>query len=133
MILSFIRSFGNAIRTSEGTESANMLPFFEIATPSSHDELWERLVQHFGSNRDADCFPEIFPANMCIGFTMRLDLLIRHPEYATVLEECCGLFLHMARTTGTLWENKTTSHGSLNHGLALVIGPYLEQAAAGLK
>jgi len=92
--------------------------FFGVATPESHPKLWQRLVHDFGpKRRQTKAFPEVHPANQFVGNVLRLELLSRAGLSQQVADEAFGYWLHMADTTGTLWEHDG-DYASCNHGFA---------------
>ncbi len=129
----------NAVRDASGvlrltghvTETGQYYAFwFGAASPASHGALWERLCSEFGPSRDiAGTYPEIPASNAIIGAYLRLELLLRHGRAKQCLDECKMLFLPMARTTGTLWENLSPD-SSLNHGFAASAAWLIRKAAA---
>jgi len=117
----------NAIREENGelkvtnntTEVCQYYAFyFNVATPTSHPELWRKLVDDFGPERkNNNAFPEVHFANAFIGNYLRLELLSRYKESKQILTESIDFFDYMAERTGTLWEHISTS-ASCNHGFA---------------
>lgn len=117
----------NAIRNEDGslevtsnrTETCQYYAFFfDIATPTAHPELWNKLQESFGPKRDhMKVYPEIYPSNAFIGFFLRLNILSRYGRPDLVLEQLYDDFVPMSETTGTLWEHKNTE-ASCNHGFA---------------
>lgn len=92
--------------------------FLDVASAERYPELWNRLVTQFGSIRDkVDAYPDIPRTNAFIGNYLRLELLSRAGLVQQLIDESKALFLYMADTTGTLWENVSTS-GSCCHGFA---------------
>jgi len=137
----------NAMRKADGTlevtrnrtETCQYYAFiFDVATPSTHKALWEKLVTEFGPDRDAGkVHKDIHPSNAFIGFFLRLDILSRYGRSDLVLDQLYKNYLPMAERTGTLWEHKDTS-ASCNHGFAShvahilyrdVLGVHLDPAA----
>ena len=117
----------NAVRQKDGslklsgecTETCQYYAFyFRTATPKSHPELWNTLVEDFGPKRkETGKHPEIWPSNAFIGNYLRLECLAREGLSAQILDETRDFFLYMANLTGTLWENIGTTR-SCNHGFA---------------
>lgn len=117
----------NAVRAADGrlavtrnrSETCQYYAFFfDVATPATHPQLWQKLVREFGPQRDPKRqYPEIHPSNAFIGFFLRLDVLSRYGEKERVLDQLYRQYLPMAERTGTLWEHKDTS-ASCNHGFA---------------
>lgn len=117
----------NAVRNNEGkllvtsntTEVCQYFAFFfNIASPETYPELWNKLANEFGPRRNENgLYPKVYPANAFIGNYLRLELLSRWDENVKILEESVGFFDYMALRTGTLWENISTS-ASCNHGFA---------------
>lgn len=92
--------------------------FFEVATPSSHPELWRRLSTEFGPGRKhTQAFPDVHPANAFIGNQLRFELLSRDGRAQQILDEAIDYWLYMADRTGTLWEHDAPT-ASCNHGFA---------------
>jgi len=117
----------NAVRTKKGelkitsntTEVCQYFAFyFNVANPETHPGLWKKLVLEFGPERkDKGLYPELFPSNAFVGNYIRLELLSRYHKSDRILKESIGFFDYMAKRTGTLWENISTS-ASCNHGFA---------------
>lgn len=117
----------NAIRKESGelelsgerTEACQYYAFFSnVATPTTHPELWKILVNDFGYDRaEKGLYPEIWPANAFIGNYLRLELLNRYDYKDELYDNIKGYFYYMAERTGTLWENVGTE-ASCNHGFA---------------
>lgn len=132
----------NAIREESGelTVTANTTEacqyyafFFNVATPESHPELWEKIVNDFGPNRDDKVtYPDVFRANAFIGNYLRMDILSRYNLQGQLIYEIQDYFYAMATLTGTLWENMQ-SHASCNHGFASYIGNVLYRDVLGIK
>ncbi len=93
--------------------------FFDVATPRTHEALWNTLQQKFGPNRKKQgLYPEIHPANAFIGNVLRLELLSRFGFEQQAVEESRDYLLYMADRTGTLWEDAVDPGASLDHGFA---------------
>jgi len=132
----------NAIRKADGslevtrnrTETCQYYAFFfNVATPTSHPELWRKLLSEFGPDRDpAVRHPEIHPANAFIGFFLRLDILSCYGQHRLILEQLYKNYLPMAQITGTLWEHKDAS-ASCNHGFASHVAHILYRDILGLR
>ncbi len=132
----------NAIREESGeltitnntTEACQYYAFFfNIATPDSHPELWNKIVNDFGPNRnDQVTHPTVFRANAFIGNYLRMDILSRYNLQGQLVSEIQDYFYSMAHLTGTLWENMH-SHASCNHGFASFIGYVLYRDVLGIK
>lgn len=118
----------------ETTEAAQYYAFFfEVATPESHPSLWQRLLHELGPDRNPETVhPTLSPANVFIGFYLRMELLRRKGEGPRLLREVRGLYAEMARATGTLWENKSPK-GSLNHGFTSCLCATIFEQAGGLR
>ncbi len=92
--------------------------FFGTATPESHPDLWNTLLNEFGPHRvEEGKYPEIHKANSFVGNVIRLELLSRAGRGAQLLEESVAYNEYMADRTGTLWENDG-AYASCNHGFA---------------
>lgn len=92
--------------------------FFDVASPTTHGELWKRLRDQFGPHRqETKAFAEVHPANSFIGNMLRMELLSRSGRGQQILDESIAYLLYMADRTGTLWEN-VGAYASCNHGFA---------------
>ncbi|MCC6695831.1 MAG: hypothetical protein IT365_09395 [Candidatus Hydrogenedentes bacterium] len=106
--------------------------FFDVATPETHPELWQKLCGQFGPDRkDTGAFSDVHMANSFIGNMLRFELLSRFAKGSQILPESIGYLLFMADRTGTLWEN-TTEVASCNHGFASHIVHTLYRDVLGL-
>jgi alpha-L-rhamnosidase len=114
-----VRKNGRLQATRNRTEVCQYFAFFfDVATPKSHKELWDRLLKQFGPERSkTGAFPEVHPANAFIGNYLRLELLSRHAGPEQIKRDILGFYLKMAKKTGTLWEHMGTQ-ASCNHGFA---------------
>ncbi len=110
---------GVAHLSGEATESCQYYAFFTgTATPETHPELWNTLVNDFGPDRkDTGAYPQVAMANAFIGNYLRLELLYRAGLTDKVVENIDGYFHYMAQRTGTLWEHVNT-FASCDHGFA---------------
>lgn len=106
--------------------------FFDVANPETHPELWVRLRDEFGPDREEKgAWPEVHPANAFIGNMLRFELLSRYGRMRQILAESIGYLLYMAERTGTLWENELET-ASCNHGFASHIVHTLYRDVAGI-
>ncbi len=133
----------NAVRQEDGslmvTENRSEVCqyyafFFDVAKTDdpAFKYLKNMVLNVFGpSRRKRNEMPEIAYANSFIGYYLRLEILLRWEEYQQVLAEVKDYFYHMARTTGTLWENDS-AQGSLNHGFASFAGVAIIKSLKGL-
>jgi len=116
-----LRQNGELIVQNNKTEICQYFAFyFDIVTPQSHPELWQRLVEDFGPQRDREkLWPKVHPANAFIGNYIRIELLAEQGLTEQVTDECKKMFLYMAERTGTLWENiypgTSCCHGFASH------------------
>ena len=119
---------GIAHLTGERTETCQYYAFYcGITSPEENPELWQRMLHDFGPERivpykwpdfTADAkWKEIYPSNAFIGNYLRLELLHLYGEKEKLEENIRGFFTKMADTTGTLWENDSTT-ASCDHGFA---------------
>lgn len=107
--------------------------FFNIATPESHPQLWNKIVTQFGPNRDEKTtYPNVAMANSFIGNYLRMDILSREGLQPQLLSEIEDYFYYMAERTGTLWEH-VHSQASCNHGFASYIGHVLYRDVLGVS
>jgi alpha-L-rhamnosidase len=129
-----IRENGKLKVTENTTEVCQYYAFyFDIATPKSHPELWKKLINEFGPNRDeAKVYPTVFRANAFMGNYMRMDILSRYGLQSQLIMEIQDYFYFMADKTGTLWEH-TGNHASCNHGFASYIGHVLYRDVLGIS
>ncbi len=114
----------HAVRKDDGTlelvmsdtsESCQYYAFFTgTADKKDYPSLYTTIINEFGPNNKGK-YPDIVPANAFIGLYIRLDMLANDGDGETVLRDIEGCFTHMARTTGTLWEDKNGTF-SCNHG-----------------
>ena len=109
------------------TETCQYYAFFHgIATPKTHPELWKRLTDEFGSERQKKgLYKEVWPSNAFIGNLMRLIVLKREGRDEQVAREIRGYYLKMAEATGTLWEYDRPE-ASCNHGFASYLAILLD-------
>ena len=118
----------HAVRDADGklcvvaediSETCQYYAFFcGVASPDTDPELWQTLRCEFGSKRDASVtYPGVGLSNAFVGNYLRLELLLRYGDEEQVLTDIKGFFTHMARMTGTLWENQNAG-ASCNHGFA---------------
>jgi alpha-L-rhamnosidase len=114
-----IRKNGQLEITRNRSEVCQYFAFyFDVATPQTHAELWQRLTHEFGPQRkQTKAYPEIHPANAFVGNVLRLELLSRYGLCQQLLDESLAYQLYMADRTGTLWENDG-AYASCNHGFA---------------
>ena len=91
---------------------------FGFSSKEKDPSLFERVFGLLGPNRDPSIAEEeVFPANMFIGYYLRLSSLLEEGEFARVLREARLYFGKMALRTGTLWEYDSY-YASLTHGFA---------------
>ncbi|MFH1742759.1 MAG: hypothetical protein ABIH23_27450 [bacterium] len=114
-----VRENGNLQVTENRTEVCQYFAFFfDIATPSTHETLWQTLCGDFGPKRKrTKKYPEVREANAFVGNMLRLEILSRYGRCQQILDESISYLLYMAELTGTLWENVGT-YASCNHGFA---------------
>lgn len=106
--------------------------YFDVITKEEYPEVFEKMVNDFGPNRDIEkVYPNIFKANVFIGDYLRLEILLRHGLVNKVLDETIDFFYKMAKATGTLWEHDSV-HGSLNHGFASYSANLIFEAITGV-
>jgi len=110
---------GVPVSTGETSETCQYHAFFfGVATPESHPQLWKTLTTEFGPQRAiTGAYPKVYPSNAFTGNVLRLDVLLRYGLYEQCRREVVGYYADMARITGTLWENMTST-ASCNHGFA---------------
>lgn len=119
--------FRDCAESEATTESCQYYAFFFGVADFERDrELWERLVTKCGPLRNAEkVCPELAPSNSIFGYFMRFDMLLRTGRRDVLTREAKGYFLPMARTTGTIWENKNAT-GSQSHGLSSIAAYYVD-------
>lgn len=125
---------GKLQKTGHLTETCQYYAFyFDLATPETDKELFERMVTEFGPKRDAEkVWANVYPSNAIVGNYLRLEILLMNGYTDRALEECKDFFLGMANTTGTLWEHSRLN-ASLNHGFASMAAVYIDQCFKGKK
>ncbi len=107
--------------------------FFNIASPTTHPQLWKKLTTEFGPKRDdKTIYPRVFRANAFVGNYMRMDILSRYGLKTQLMNEVQDYFYAMAKQTGTLWEHMGTE-ASCNHGFASYIGHVLYRDVLGIS
>ncbi|MEO6005075.1 MAG: alpha-L-rhamnosidase C-terminal domain-containing protein [Opitutus sp.] len=122
-----VRTDGKLHVTRNRSEVCQYFAFYcDVATPTSHPELWRRLITDFGPPRkQSGAFAEIWPANAFVGNQLRFELLSRYRRNQQILDEAIGYWLYMAERTGTLWEHDSTlascSHGFASHAAHTLI------------
>ncbi len=118
------------VKEADITETCQYYAFFTgVATPETHSELWNILLNDFGPDRqEKGLWNEIYPSNAFIGNYLRLCLLEREGETQKLLDNIEGYFYYMAERTGTLWENMQTN-GSCNHGFTSLVAVWLDRYA----
>lgn len=118
-----IRKQSRLIRQEDATEVCQYYAFFfHIATEKEHPQLFKKLMEEFGPDREANArYQKIWPANAFIGNYLRMELLSKAGRAEQILKESKEYFEYMAVRTGTLWEN-TGAYASCNHGFASHIG-----------
>ena len=101
------------------TETCQYYAFFHgIATPKTHPELWKKLTEEFGPERQAKgLHKEVWPSNAFIGNLLRLIVLRNEGHGEQMAREIRGYYLKMAEQTGTLWEHDRPE-ASCNHAFA---------------
>ena len=88
--------------------------------------LKDMVFNVFGKDVMAEKCPEIEPSNSLPGFYIRTELMMKWKMYPELIEYIKHFFLPMAKTTGTLWENKTPG-ASCDHGFASYIAIAIEE------
>lgn len=114
-----LRKDGKLEVTKNHTEVCQYFAFFfEVASPQTHEKLWDTLCTEFGPKRaETKAFQQVHPANSFIGNMLRVEILSRAGRCQQILDESFDYLLYMVDRTGTLWEN-TTPTASCNHGFA---------------
>ena len=129
-----VRKDGRLQVTRNRTEVCQYFAFFfDVATPQTHPELWDKLANQFGPRRqETNAFPEVHPANAFIGNYLRFELLSRYDRPAQIEKELVDYYLYMADRTGTLWEHIGAS-ASCNHGFASHVAHSLYRDVLGIR
>ena len=119
-----IRTNGELKRTDNISETCQIYAcFFDIITKEKNAEYYKRFFRRFKD----EALKTIYPANMFMGYIMRLMVLLREGEYRLLLDECKQAFLGMAERTGTIWE-LFSENASCNHGFGSVVAPLIFEA-----
>lgn len=128
-----VRVNGNVTVTRNRSEICQYFAFFfDVASPETHPELWERLCTQFGPDRKTTkAFEDVHFANSFMGNMLRFEILSRYGKGEQILPESVDYLLYMADRTGTLWENDTEA-ASCNHGFASHIVHTLYRDVLGL-
>ena len=110
------------------TETCQYYAFFHgIATTKTHPELWKKLTEEFGPERQAKgLHKEIWPSNAFIGNLLRLIVLKSEGRDEQMAREIRGYYLKMAEQTGTLWEHDRPE-ASCNHAFASYLAILLDE------
>ena len=110
------------------TETCQYYAFFHgIATPKTHPELWKKLTDEFGPERQAKgLYKEVWPSNAFIGNLLRLIVLRNEGHGEQMAREIRGYYLKMAEQTGTLWEHDRPE-ASCNHAFASYLAILLDE------
>lgn len=127
---------GNLVKTGHTTETCQYYAFFfGVATPDTHAELFERMLNEFGPERDDEkVWPQVYRSNAFIGNYLRLEIMLRYGYHSRVLRDCRAFFTGMAQLTGTLWEHsRIGTDASLNHGFASVAAVYIDECVRALN
>lgn len=122
-----LRKNGKLESTGQITEVCQYYAFFlDIATPQSHSELFNTLINDFGPKRKTqEKWQHIHPAAPFIGYFLRLDILAQNGMYEELAKNIDGYYYDMAKATGTLWEHASQT-ASCNHGFSGYILCWLE-------
>ena len=124
---------GALVLSGQSTEVCQYYAFFcGTASPAQFSGLWRILLEQFGPGRRPGIYDAVYPANVFIGYYLRMELLARYGEQARLIGEMKGLFLEMARKTGTLWEHKDV-RASCNHGFASHVCVHLFRDLLGVR
>jgi alpha-L-rhamnosidase len=129
-----VRKDGRLQVTRNRTEVCQYFAFFfDVATPQTYGELWNKLVRQFGPERkQTNAFPEVYPANAFVGNYLRSELLSRYGHPTQIKKELVDFYLYMAEQTGTLWENVGAS-ASCDHGFASHVAHSLYRDVLGVR
>ena len=128
-----VRQNGKLVPSHNRTETCQYYAFFfDVASPQTHPQLWEKLVTEFGPRRrTTKAYPGIPPSNAFMGNVMRQDLLSRAGLTDQLTQEAIAGLLYMAEISGTLWEN-TSNEASMNHAFEARIVTALYRDVLGL-
>lgn len=101
------------------TETCQYYAFFTgVATKETDKELWDIMINDFGSKRKQNNkWENVHFSNAFIGNYLRLDLLMSAGLKNELEMDIRGYFDYMAKETGTLWEFDSPT-ASCNHGFA---------------
>ena len=110
---------GNKITPEDITEVCQYYAFFTgVAEKAEYPELLEIIANDFGAGHKCEkTHPGVYPANAFIGNYLRMEVLSLNGYRKQIISEIKEYFDYMAKLTGTLWENDSTS-ASCNHGFA---------------
>ncbi|MBE6689507.1 MAG: hypothetical protein E7588_09610 [Ruminococcaceae bacterium] len=96
---------------------------FRVADKENFPKLYDILLTDFYPN--TTMWPDIPKVNAFMGMYIRMELLREWGKNEILVKEIKDFFQHMAQHTGTLWEHKDMTAGSLNHGFASYVGGLL--------
>lgn len=124
------------------SETCQYYAFFcNIVSPSTHGELWGKLLENFSVDAQGDCYPVfrddavgeklIIRAGLFLGLLLRLYLLSRYGYTSQLKRELIRYFLPMATATGTLWEHLNDRH-SCCHGFNAYVGYVILKDVCGI-
>lgn len=122
-----VRRDGKLVLSGERTEVCQYYAFWtDTASPETHPDLWRIVAEELGPRRrGTGRHPAIHPANVFIGYYLRLELLSRFGRADLIRDELVDLFLPMAEATGTLWEHDqpraSCNHGFASHAAAVIL------------
>ena len=128
-----VRQNGKLVPTHNRTETCQYYAFFfDVATPETYPQLWEKLVKDFGPRRrKTNAYPDIPPSNAFMGNVMRQDLLSRAGLTEQLVQEAIESLLYMANISGTMWEN-SSNEASMDHTFEAHIVTTLYRDVVGL-
>ena len=120
-----VRINGKLERTDNISETCQIYAcFFNMTTKQENTEYYKRFFKRFKSD---ETLKTVYPANMFMGYVMRLMVLLREGEYRLLLGECKQAFLGMAERTGTIWE-LFSENASCNHGFGSIVAQIIFDA-----
>lgn len=127
-----VRENGALIKLGHTSETCQYYAFyFGIADEKDYPELYNTLIEKFGSTRDSDkVYPTVAKSNAFIGNILRSDYLVKKGLGGQFISEIYDSYYRMACTTGTLWEYNQI-HCSLNHGFGSYVANMIVLAVSG--
>lgn len=122
-----VRVNGSLVLTDNYSETCQ---YYALFCEIPHKKVFEDFLLKKYGTKEAARLPEA--SNMLTGHCLRMIWLLQKGYREQCIKEAKILFLKMAKSTGTLWENDQPS-ASCNHGFTSVLTVFLVDALFGYK